>query len=111
MKEIHIRGHARGTLQTLLAERPGELDAIVFTNHGHHLDDSFKTLCKSYHRLVFDDVTNTSATIAPKKEHVENILDWAMDKEKIVCACHAGQSRSSAAAYLIACKLWDIDRA
>ncbi len=118
MIEIYIRGHVRGTLQSLLVERSGELDAVVMTNHNYPFPDNVAEHCKSLLWLVFDDVTHTTDRltgetphIAPKKEHVESILHWAKGKDRIVTACHAGQSRSSAAAYLIACQAWGVEKA
>ena len=54
---------------------------------------------------TFDDVERRDKyyKLASKKQ-VQNILDWSMDKDNIIVHCTAGVSRSSAIAYLIACK-------
>jgi predicted protein tyrosine phosphatase len=60
-------------------------------------------------KLTFHDITTPSAGhIAPSEEHVAAILGFAERWPRtapIVVHCHAGISRSTAAAYMIACAL------
>lgn len=39
----------------------------------------------------------------PTESDVQRILDFAKDKDNIICSCHAGRSRSSAVAFAIRC--------
>jgi predicted protein tyrosine phosphatase len=43
----------------------------------------------------------------PKKDHIAAILEFAKDKDNFVVSCHAGVSRSSASAFVIACSRED----
>jgi predicted protein tyrosine phosphatase len=87
----------------------GKWNVILFTNP----DDPF------YRSDLNDLITHSKNSLVlkfydlefpregyqlPEKHHVEEMLKWAEDKDDIVCSCHAGVSRSSAAAYLIQCK-------
>jgi predicted protein tyrosine phosphatase len=42
--------------------------------------------------------------IAPTLEHIEKALEWSKGRDKLISCCHAGVSRSSAMAYLLACR-------
>jgi predicted protein tyrosine phosphatase len=69
--------------------------------------DSFKDLCQGMLPLIFDDVYHPEfhkGSHFPTMEDVKQALDWAKDKTSILVHCHAGISRSSAIAYLIACQ-------
>jgi predicted protein tyrosine phosphatase len=109
LQEIHIAGHAKKTLANLLARRPGEFDVITITNHDHPFPEWVKDKAKECLHLVFDDITylpSGNRHILPSREHVRTALEWAKDRPAVVVACHAGVSRSSATAYLIACQAW-----
>lgn len=118
MNEIYIAGHVAGTLQPLLQSKPKELDALVMTNVNWTFPKNVSHLCKSVLHLTFNDTSlefglfdGKPIDSCPKKFHIEEILKWSQGKEKIVSACHQGVARSSAAAYLIACNEWGIERA
>ncbi len=110
LEEIHIAGHSRGTLQKLLDERPGEFHAIIITNHNKSFPEGIADKVISHLHLVFDDINHNPGLpyILPAKEHIEKALEFAKDKKAIVVACHAGVSRSSATAYLIASRSWGV---
>jgi predicted protein tyrosine phosphatase len=62
----------------------------------HGLIDKAKEslVCKFYDREFRD---------GPTTEDIQRILDFAKNKDDIICSCHAGRSRSSAIAFLIRC--------
>jgi len=112
MKNIQIKGHGVGSLQQFLKENPNEFDALVITNVNYDFPKGVSELCKSHLQLIFDDVIGSKGSyLAPKKEQIEEALNWGKDKENVVVACHAGISRSSACAFLLAHQAWGIDKA
>lgn len=67
----------------------------------------FKTprmLSADHLEIWFEDVTNPALTYAPQRGHAERILEWGRRLEPdhfAVIHCEAGQSRSTAAAFLL----------
>lgn len=64
---------------------------------------------KDYLRLDFNDITELrDGFIAPQPEHIHALLkfgrDWSGDHPLLI-HCYAGISRSTAAAYILACAL------
>jgi predicted protein tyrosine phosphatase len=57
------------------------------------------------------DSEKTEWWLGPKPEHVEAVLKFAEDKDNFLCCCHAGVSRSSAMAYILACRNEDPKKA
>lgn len=117
LKEIFIEGHEPliNSLKVLLDKRQN-LDAIIITNYGIPLPEWIIPQVKTFLHLDFDDITYALRSyVLPKKENIQLAFDFSEEKESIVVACHArfpaGISRSSAIAYLIACKEWGIDKA
>ena len=110
LEEIHIGGHSKGTLQKILEARPGELHGIIITNHSRSFPDGIADKMLSHIHLVFDDINHklSPAHVMPAREHIEAALEFAKDKKAVVVACHAGVSRSSAIAYLIASRAWGV---
>lgn len=84
-------------------------NAVILTNAGVPYPRFLKTLSADLIHKEFDDIEfelaeeDAASWRLPKKEDIEDILKWAEGKEKLLCACHAGRSRSSACAYLILC--------
>src|SRR5204862_453737 len=55
--------------------------------------------------LRFDDIVEPrSRMLLPTKPQVEQALKFAKGKDKLLVSCRAGQGRSVAMAYLIACR-------
>ena len=50
------------------------------------------------------ELDNKKNVIIPTAGHIQEALNWAGDKKDLIVCCHAGVSRSTAIAYLIACK-------
>ena len=112
LKKIYITGHAcNTTCHDTLKANPKELDAIIICNSNHPEPNYLKDLTKSYLVMRFDDVAGPwKSAVVPTKEHVEKMLNWSEGKENMLIACHAGISRSSATALLIAVKNWGMDK-
>lgn len=114
LEQIFIAGHAGKAerLTPLLNDKSMVLDAIIITTVGESVKDWIKDNVQHLLHLEFDDVSNPdSCYTTPKKEHIKQAVDFAKDKKSLVIACHAGISRSSATAFVIASHFWGIDRA
>ncbi len=111
--EIKISGHATGKLQAFLRDHSQQFDTVIFTNIETSFPEEVKDLVNDYIHAKFDDVTSSRGHYkVPEKHQIQEILDWACGRDKIVVACHAGISRSSAVAFLIAYQEYqDLDKA
>lgn len=82
--------------------------SIRDSDHPAILYQDFVECRKNYKEIIverLDDITCESDTLCMANSgHVRRILEWSAGKKKIAVHCHAGISRSSAMAYLIACK-------
>lgn len=65
--------------------------------------NSKNCLCLLFHDI---EMPRGGYTVV-QKNHVEEAVAWAKDKEDLVVACRAGVSRSSAMAYIIMCSKYD----
>lgn len=103
---IFIKSHH--SIQGLLKKYYRKLDVVLFTDPGYDVPKYIETHANELLHLSLHDVnkdaSKDSKIISPKKEDVEKILNWAKGRKNIACCCHAGISRSSAAAYLIVCQ-------
>ena len=109
--EIHIKGHE--TIGGLLKERDREFDVVLYTNSqiapgdqnwpGHVVEKH----CKEFIHMPIDDMDFVRKNyVIPSVESVKKVLDWSAGRDKLICCCHAGISRSSSTAYLIASREW-----
>lgn len=57
------------------------------------------------------DENKTDWDGGPQKSHVEDILKWTENKDNLIICCRMGISRSSATAYVIACRTQSPDEA
>jgi predicted protein tyrosine phosphatase len=104
MKEIHIRGHSVGTAQQFLAERPRAFDTIAILDPAWTLAESVINLSREIFQVVFHDIHRpTRGQKLPDLSSVKKALKWVEGRDKLLIACHAGISRSSALAYVLAC--------
>ena len=113
--KITICGHKIAS--TLVKEYPNQLDVLMISSPGHYFGISnselIPKLAKECKQLGCDDMEFDPEKypsvlymgFPPAKEHVQEGLDWAKGRERIVVACQAGVSRSSAMAYVIMCSL------
>ncbi len=99
--QITIAGHKIAV--PFVQDNPGQYHLLIMTNSDTDLPP-VRDYVKSLLWLQFDDVLwEFSNYVMPRREHVEQALEWAGDKNPILCSCHAGMSRSAAMAYVIAC--------
>lgn len=106
LSEILIAGHQSGTFQQIVRKRPDEFAGITIVDPGFKIRQDLSEGLTSHLSLSFHDVWKAGAPNPPQYEDIVKSLDWAKDKEKIVVACHAGISRSSALAVVIALQAW-----
>lgn len=89
-----------------IAERLGRFDLVTLLSPGQAKDDRRIRGCERHLELSFHDITETKpGLVAPDRTIMQEILDFAREarNRKILIHCWAGISRSSAAAYVIAC--------
>lgn len=95
---------SRKRLMEITDQNPGTIDAIIIHEKRCSVDiDAIAAKCRNALVMEFNDVTWEDDVAPPKKQHVEQALEWSKDKEDIVVACAAGKSRSAAIAYVIEC--------
>jgi predicted protein tyrosine phosphatase len=112
MDDIFIAGHCAPTCYATLSMYPKQLDTIVYSDPGWPIPNYLDDMTKSYiHLECFDTTDVREHAEPPTREHVKTALDWSEGKEKLLVACHAGISRSSATALLIAAREWGLKEA
>lgn len=101
---ITICGHRQAV--RLLEENPGQLDVIFISSPddpysiqgSHKIPELAKEICE----ILFHDISMPRGKmIPPTREHVQKALHFAKGRDKLIVACQAGISRSSAIAYVI----------
>lgn len=103
--EIQIKGHE--TIVGLLKEQYRQYDVVLYTNSDYPVPRFIETHCKEMIHIPVDDVDfPRKSQVAPSLESVKKVLDWTAGRDKLISCCHAGVSRSSATAYLIAAREW-----
>lgn len=100
--EIYIKSHT--TIRGLLKANYRKFDSIVYTNHDCIVPQHIKTRSKDCLHIPADDMDDFDCVRAPTIQQISNILDWSKNRDKLVCCCFRGVSRSSATAYVIACR-------
>ena len=102
--DITICGHRRAA--EILSESPNQLDIIFITSPDAPFAvagaDSIPGLAREICEIRFHDVSQQIAHLnPPDRHHVQKALDFAKGRDKLIVACQAGISRSSATAYVI----------
>jgi predicted protein tyrosine phosphatase len=101
--EIEICG--RGTVAGVMSTAPQQRDLLVISNPGSGLPSGVEPLARRLLHLEFDDFSEPrEGVVLVTSADIERVLDWAQDHQNLVVCCHAGVSRSSAMAYVIACR-------
>lgn len=89
----------------LLEHEPDQWDVIVVLDSDKVVTDFVKTTSRSLLVLCFDDiVTPLTNKRLPTEYMLQQGLAFSEGKEKLLISCRAGQSRSTALAYLIDCQ-------
>lgn len=65
--------------------------------------DEYRDCCLDMCVMHFNDHADPRNNTSPNAEHVKRIVEWGTGRDDVLCHCRFGRSRSSAAAYLIAC--------
>ncbi len=89
-----------------LAAGLGRFDLLTLLSPDHAGDDHRVTACERHLQLSFHDIAEARpGLVAPDRAIMQDILDFARHAEDraMLIHCWAGISRSSAAAYVIAC--------
>lgn len=108
--KLYISGHAGAA--GLLNERPDEFDVILYTNSNYPPPRPIVKNARDFIHFSVDDIdTERHGHVMPSAITVVNFLDWCKGKNEILCVCHAGISRSSATAYVIAASRADPEEA
>jgi len=108
--EIRIGNYVAASL--LLDREPDRWHALVVLDSGKQATEFVKKHARSYLYLRFDDIDQPRANKEmPSKSMIEQGLAFATGKDKLLVSCRAGQGRSVALAYLIACKEHGVQKA
>jgi predicted protein tyrosine phosphatase len=102
--DITICGHRKAV--DLLEASPNQLDIVFISSPDapYAVESSHKIpkLAKEVCHLLFHDISFPRGKMTPpSREDVQKALDFAKGRDKLIVACQAGISRSSATAYLI----------
>lgn len=101
--EIRIKSYLAASF--LLECEPNQWNVLVILDSGWTLTNFLSSHSRSFLALRFDDIDlPRSDKLLPSKTEIQQGLDFSMGKEKLIVCCRAGQSRSAALAYLIACR-------
>jgi predicted protein tyrosine phosphatase len=100
--EIHIFSHDHAW--KFARRAPKQYDVIIVSNRADDYPLDLHEVCNDVLKLTFHDVDHDESPYRmPQLEDVQRGLEWARGRSKIISACQAGISRSSALAFL--CKL------
>src|SRR4051812_4329303 len=101
--EIRICGYLEGSW--LLGQEPGRWHALVVLDSWATATRFVATRVQSHLYLRFDDIEQPQPPRQmPTSSAVEQGLQFARGKDRLVVICHAGQGRSAALAYLTGCQ-------
>ena len=101
--EIKIAGYAAAS--HLLGREPDRWHAVVILGAGSESSGYVETRTLSSLYLHFDDVLDSQpGKITPTSDAIRRGLDFAKGKDRALVSCRAGQGRSVALAYLVACQ-------
>ncbi len=108
--EIRVGSYVAASL--LLEREPGRWHTLVVLDSRSQATDFVETYASSYLYLRFDDVEEPCANKqTATRGLIEQGLDFARGKDRLLVSCRAGQSRSVALAYLIAYQAHGVHKA
>ncbi len=100
--KIVIRNYLAASF--LLEQEPSSWDAIILIDPGMSHTDFVAEHTRRHIYLRFDDIdTERHGKRAATLDDVRAAIEFAAVSEKLMVSCRAGQSRSSAIAFLIGC--------
>jgi predicted protein tyrosine phosphatase len=101
--EMRILGYVAASL--LLEKEPKQWHALVLLDSGQKSTPFVEAHAPSHLYLHFDDIEQPQVgKQLPTALLIEQGLEFAKGKEKLLVTCRAGQGRSVAMAYLICCQ-------
>lgn len=102
--KLYITGHAGAAGVLKDKSRYRKLDVILYTNSDYPPPRVIETRARRLLHFSVDDYDHQKeGYIIPSVDTVKDFLEWSVDKDEILCVCHAGISRSSSTAYVIGC--------
>jgi predicted protein tyrosine phosphatase len=92
----------------MLGKEKNKYNVILYTNSEMSPSPLVHHNAKELIHFPVDDIDHYEyhSLTAPTPKDIKNALISSEDKENLICACHAGVSRSSATAYLVGSKKW-----
>jgi predicted protein tyrosine phosphatase len=108
--KIVIRNYLAGSF--LLEQEPKVWDAIVILDSGLKPSDFVAQHAQKFIYLRFDDVTQSKVgKKTASSNDIRAALDFSKGAESLLVCCRAGQSRSAAVAFIIACQRFGSEKA
>ncbi len=93
------------TASALLESEPNQWNVLVILDSGWIVTNFLLSHSRSYLALRFDDIDQPrSNKLLPSTTQIQQGLDFSIGKDNLIVCCRAGQSRSAALAYVIACR-------
>jgi len=109
---VIIRSQVEATIE--LQRKPGFWHVVSIREPLENAAiDRMKEKAVSFIPLSFHDIWSETQTgngryVLASREQVAEVLAWAKGKDNILVHCHAGISRSSAMAFVIACQVMPV---
>lgn len=110
--DIVIKGHR--SVEGFLKENYRKYALIFYTNsETTNYPLAVKNAATDFVHFPLDDVDHYEYRLyqAPTMVDVEQAIAFGKDKDRLICCCHAGVSRSSSTAYAIGCAKEGPDKA
>jgi len=108
--DIRVCGYLAASF--LLEREPSTWDLIIILDSGLVETPFIREYSKRHLCLKFDDIVEPAANkCVVAQNDVARALRFARTSDKLIVSCRAGQSRSAALAYLVACQSWGAERA
>lgn len=109
---MQIRIHGYLAASDLLEREPGQWDALIVLDRAVKPTEFVAEHARRHCFLTFDDIDRpTEGRQLATAEQLGVGLDFAKHSRQLLVSCHAGQSRSAALAFLIACQNLGVDAA
>lgn len=112
---MKIRIMGQNELKSLMVAESKKHDVLHYTNAGSTPTQEVQDHANDWFHIAADDLDNYGFKMhfPPTAKNIADALKWSKGKTELVVACHAGISRSSATAYIIASRAlgpeWALD--